>query len=83
MLPAHFHDVPMIIFGKKFRRSLQRAQQEIQEQSSKTEEQTTSNADLNTSIIIIKHLLHFDDILTAELPDSSDLIKVLYMPKST
>ena len=48
-VPAHFHDVK-IIFGKKYCRSSQRAKQEIQEQSSNTEEQATSNSELNTSI---------------------------------
>ena len=38
MLPARFHDVT-VIFGKKFCRSSQRAQQEIQEQFTNTEEQ--------------------------------------------
>ena len=42
-----------------------------------------SNGELNTSIIIIKHLSHFDDLLTAEAPDSADLIKVLNMFKTT
>ena len=74
--------LPTIIFGKKICRSSQRAQHEIQEQSSNTEELSTSNAELNTSIIIIKHLSHFD-ILKAELPDSPDLIKVLNMSKTT
>ena len=41
MLPAHFHDVtPTIIFGKKYCRSSPRAQHEIQEQCSNTEEQS-------------------------------------------
>ena len=57
--PPTFTMLPTIIFGKKYCRSLQRAQQKIQEQSSHTEEQlrATSNAELNTSIIIIKHLI--------------------------
>ena len=42
--------LPTIIFGNKCCRSSQRAQQEIQEQSSNTEEQATSNSELNTSI---------------------------------
>ena len=36
---------------------LQRAQHEVQEQSSNTEEQATSSSELNTSIIIIRHLI--------------------------
>ena len=36
MVPSHFHDVT---YDKKYCRSSQRAQQEIQEQSSNTEEQ--------------------------------------------
>ena len=68
---------------KKYCRSLQRAQQEIQEQSSNTGEQATSSSELNTSIIVIKHLSHFDDLLTAGIPDSADLIKVLNIPKTT
>ena len=31
----------------------------------------------------IKHLSHFDDLLTAEIPDSADLIKVLNVSKTT
>ena len=67
----------------------QRAQQEIQEQSSNTEEQVTSNSELNTSkliacvLIIIKLLSHFEDLLAAEIPESPDLIKVLNMSKAT
>ena len=30
----------------------------------------------------MRHLSHFDDLLTAELPDSPDLIKVLNMSKT-
>ena len=33
------------------------------------------------TIIIIKHLLHFDDLFTAEIPDS--VIKFLNMSKTT
>ena len=83
MLPARFHDeLPTIIFGK-YCRSSKRAQQEIQEQSWNTEKQASSNAKLNMSIArvhvytIIKHLSHFDHLLTAELRDSANLIKVL------
>ena len=39
MLPAHFHDVTYDHIGKKCSRSSQRAQQEIEEPSSNTEEQ--------------------------------------------
>ena len=39
MLPAHFHDVTYDHFGKKYCRSSERPQQEIQEQSLNTEEQ--------------------------------------------
>ena len=35
------------------------------------------------SIIKIKHLSHFYDLLRAEIPDSADLIKVLNMSKTT
>ena len=35
------------------------------------------------SIIVIKHLSYFDDLLTAEVPDSADQIKVLNMTKTT
>ena len=37
--PPTFTMLPTIIFGKKYCRSSQRAQQEIQEQSSNTDEQ--------------------------------------------
>ena len=83
MLPDTFTMLKTIIFGKIYCRSSHRAQQEIQEQSSNSEEQATSNGELNTSIIIIKHLSHFDDLLTAEAPDSADMIKVLNMSKTT
>ena len=46
----NFTMLPTIIFGQKYCRSSQRAQQEIPEQSSNTKEQATSNAELNTSI---------------------------------
>ena len=55
--PPNFTMLPMIIFGKKYCRSSKRAKQELQEQSSNTEEQELrAMPNLNTSIIIIKHL---------------------------
>ena len=38
--------LPTTIFGKKYCRSSQRVQQEIQEQSSNTEEQATNNTEI-------------------------------------
>ena len=58
-----------MIFGKKYCRSSQRAQQEIQEQSSNTEEQEHEHE----YYIIKKDLSFFNSWTTA----SPDLIKVL------
>ena len=88
MLTAHFHDVTYDHVWSKILAA--GAQHEIQsnlEQSSNTEEQAVSiyqtKHEYCTSIIIIKHLSHFDDLLTAELRDSAYLIKGLNMSKTT
>ena len=49
MAPSQFHDVSYDHIWKKYCRSSQRAQHEIQEQSSNNEEQATRNAELYTS----------------------------------
>ena len=79
MLPAHFHDVTYDHFGKKvlqeLRKTPARNTRTIFEHRGA---RATSNAELNSSIIIIN-----TSFFNSWTTDSPDLIKVLIMSKTT
>ena len=87
MLLAHFHDVTYDHIWLKNTAGAHKEPSKIYKSNLRTLKSKLRAMPNQTRVLHehykIKHLLHFDDLLTAEIPDYADLIKVLNISKTT